>query len=172
MNKLTLLLHIRHKMNNFYCEFQDLVSSWLIQINDFFLKFVFSDVINFILKIKSTKYSIGFISRKKNWKNLWKPAPDNCSIFGDWTLQLFFIKIGDWPSSLVWKQPLWHYFVSSIEKTSSTNSYAWTIRNLKARLPASPHKALSVIGEHTVFWNTFNYAIRNKSNTYYKWVPL
>ena len=64
-------------MNNFYCEFQDLVSSWLIQINDFFLKFVFSDVINFILKIKYTKkrkYSIGFISRKKNWKKPMKTS--------------------------------------------------------------------------------------------------
>ena len=55
-------------MNNFYCEFQDLVSSWLIQINDFFLKFVFSDVINFILKIKYTKNEnipLGLFQEKK-----------------------------------------------------------------------------------------------------------
>ena len=58
-------------MNNFYCEFQDLVSSWLIQINDFFLKFVFSDVINFILKIKYTKNEnipLGLFQEKKTEK--------------------------------------------------------------------------------------------------------
>ena len=67
---------------------------------------------------KNENIPLGLFQEKKTEKNLWKPAPDNCSIFGDWTLQLFFIKIGDWPSSLVWK-PLCHYdvyFVSSIKK--------------------------------------------------------
>jgi len=61
------------------------------------------------LKIKYTKkrkYSIGFISRKKTEKTYENQRLTIAQSLVIGHYNYFFIQIGDWPSSPVWKQPL------------------------------------------------------------------